>query len=244
MKHRNKTALLVGLLLLASGVSCSLRDTLSRRLGQQPQATLSGVTKTPRPTFTATPDWTPTPTDTGTPTATLIPTDTPIPTETPVPTDTDTPEPTNTPKPRPPQPTDTPGPPTPTPMPDYPFVVAELSDPMWTSTTNPWTEIFVAVTDQNNTPLGGYKVVGDAANAVTPHLESPPTCFDWCKTTGRGGKYVKAANTTFEPGPFIDGAWNIYLVDGGGTQVSPVVTLNYSTDPNQWRWDFVYFKQK
>lgn len=49
---------------------------------------------------------------------------------------------------------------------------------------------------------------------------------------------------TFEPGPFIDGIWNVYIVDGGGTQVSPVIAFPYSTDPGQWIWDFVLFQQK
>jgi hypothetical protein len=122
-------------------------------------------------------------------------------------------------------------------------VVAEVSNPEWTKTTNVSVVVFVAITDQNNTPLGGYKVVGDCANAPIQHVESPPSCYDWCTTTGVGG-YVKAANTKFEPGPFVDGTWNIYVVDGSGRQVSAVVPLNYSTDPNQWRWDFIAFKMK
>lgn len=75
------------------------------------------------------------------------------------------------------------------------------------------------------------------------HWESGESCWDWCKSTPPGG-YAKAANVTFEPGPFIDGIWNVYIADGGGTQVSPVIALPYSTDPGQWIWDFVLFQQK
>ena len=231
--------LLVVVALLIAGAGCVLTDTLSRRLGRQARTPLAQVSRTPRPTFTPTPPWTPTPTHTPTPTMTSTPTDTPIPTETPIPTDTPTPEPTNTPRPRPQPPTDTPAPP---PTPEYPFAVIEISSPEFTHTTNPMIVVYVAITDQNNTPLGGYRVVGDSAQSpYQSHVESPPSCYNWCATSGRGG-YIKAANVKFEPGPFIDGTWNIYLVDGAGQQVSPVVPLTYSTDPNAWRWDFVAFR--
>ena len=126
-------------------------------------------------------------------------------------------------------------------MPEYPFVVAEQNDPTWTSTTNPFIYIFVSVTDQNNTPLGGYKVVGDSSDGQ--HAESPVSCHDWCGSTGKGG-YAKVVNLKFEPGAFIDGSWTVRLVDGGGTQVSPAVTLNYSTNEDAWRWDFIWFRLK
>jgi hypothetical protein len=252
MNSRTLAILLVGGLLLGSSVSCSLRESVAKRFAGAPTETPIPE-RTRRPTFTPTPDWTatftptPTPTDTPIPTATPVPTATPIPTDTPIPSDTPTPEPTNTPVPAPTQPpadTPTPGPPTATPVPDYPFRVAEQNDPTWTSTTNPAIIVFVSVVDSSNTPLGGYRVVGDSAQIeFNNHVESGESCWDWCAHTGEGG-YAKAANLKFEPGAFIDGAWNVYLVDGGGTQVSPVVTLNYSTDPNAWRWDFIAFERK
>jgi hypothetical protein len=123
-------------------------------------------------------------------------------------------------------------------------VVAERSDRMFTKSTNNWVIVFVAIVDANNTPLGGYKVVGDSSDVeFNNHVVSPPSCYDWCTTTGQSG-YVKAANLKFEPGAFINGTWNIYLVDGGGAQVSAVVSFPYSTDPNSYTWDFVVFKHK
>ena len=83
--------------------------------------------------------------------------------------------------------------------------------------------------------------MGDSTDGQ--HLVSAESCWDWCKASPAGG-YAKVANTKFEPGGFFDGAWNIYLVDGSGNQVSPVVTFPYSSDPGQWVWDFVLFKQK
>ncbi len=238
--------LLAGALLLASGLGCSLRQRLAQRFAVEPTVTLA-PTKTPRPTFTPTPDWTPTPTITPTPTNTPIPTDTP----TPVPTDTPTlapPTPTFTPAPptptftpAPPTATFTPAPPTATPTPDFPFYVADRSNREYTRTTNSQIIIFVEILNASGTPLGGYKVVGDSTTGQ--HFVSGESCWEWCKATPPGG-YAKVANVTFEPGPFIDGAWNIYLVDGAGNQVSPVVSFPYSTDPNQWVWDHILFKQK
>ena len=231
------TLLLIGLLVLSVSLGCSLTERLSSRLATAPTAT-PAPSMTPRPTFTATPDWTPTPTHTATPTITPIPTETPIPTDTPTPLPTDTPTRAPT---QPPPPTDTPGPPTATPMPEYPFVVEEQNDPAITGSDYPAIIIYISITDQNNTPAGGYKVVGDSTTGL--HVESAESCFSWCAGTTKGG-YAKVANVKYEPGAFIDGTWTIRVVDGSGTQVSPAVPLNYSTDPNQWRWDFVWFRLK
>jgi hypothetical protein len=47
----------------------------------------------------------------------------------------------------------------------------------------------------------------------------------------------------FEPGTFTDGTWNIYVADEGGTQLSPVVPLGYSENPDDWVWDFIIFRR-
>lgn len=246
MKNRWVMILLAGMLLLASGLGCSLQQKLAERFAVEPTPTLA-PTKTLRPTFTPTPDWTPTPTITPTPTDTPIPTDTP----TPVPTDTPTPAPpTDTPTPVPPTPTFTaapptatftPAPPTDTPTPDFPFYVADQSNREFTPTTFPAITVYVEILDANNTPLGGYRVVGDSTD--DQHWVSDESCWSWCTHTPEGG-YAKVANAKFEPGSFIDGAWNVYIVDGAGNQVSPVVSFPYSTDPNQWFWDHILFKKK
>jgi hypothetical protein len=119
--------------------------------------------------------------------------------------------------------------------------VAEQSNREFTHTNNHNVYIIIEILDANNVPLGGYRVVGDSTTAE--HRVSEESCWDFCKHTVPGG-YAKVGNVTFEPGGFIDGAWSLYLVDGAGSQVSPVVTLSYSTDPNQWVWDHILFKKK
>jgi hypothetical protein len=240
--------LLVGAILFVGGIACAcpLGERLSQRLAAEPTDT-PAPTKTPRPTFTATPDWTPTPSITPTPTNTLIPTDTP----TPIPTDTLTPvpatatftpaPPTATFTPAPPTATFTPAPPTATPAPDFPFYVAEQSNREFTHTNNHNIWVIIEILDPSGVPLGGYRVVGDSSTGL--HVVSEESCWDFCKHTPPGG-YAKVGNVTFEPGGFIDGTWSLYLVDGGGSQVSPVVTLSYNSDPGQWVWDHILFKRK
>lgn len=200
---------------------------------------------TPRPTFTPTPAYTATPTHTPTPTITPIPTETPTPvaTDTPVSTDTPTPEPpTNTPRPVPPTATFTPGPPTDTPMPEYPFVIAEQGNREFQKTNYHGILIIVAAIDQNGTPVGGLKLVGDSTTGL--HVESPPTDWSYSAANCLNCNYVKQGNVKFEPGQFIDGTWNIYLADSGGAQLSPTIPLSYSSDPQQWVWDFIILKKK
>lgn len=247
MTKRSALILLAGILLLVGGMGCSLSRRVASRLALEPTATMA-PTMTLRPTFTATPDWTPTPTITPTPTNTPIPTETPtpVPTDTPTPVPaTDTPVPTATFTPGPPTATFTPAPPTATPAPSYPFFVEGSTldgHRDFTHTTNNFTLIFVEILDSGkNIPLGGYKVVGDSTTGL--HYESAESCWDFCGMTPPGG-YAKVANVKFEPGPFIDGAWSIYVVDGGGKQVSPVVTFPYSTNPDQWVWDHVLFRKR
>jgi hypothetical protein len=244
MTKRLALILLAAVVMLVGSLGCALGGGLAQRFAAEPTSTRA-PTKTPRPTFTATPDWTATPTVTPTPTNSPIPSDTltPVPTDTPLPTDTPTPEPpTATFTPAPPRPTDTPAPPTPTSPPSYPFVVESQSNREFTHTNNPFVYILVEILDPSGTPLGGYRIVGDSSTGE--HKISEESCHQrWCKTTGSGG-YAKVGNVSFEPGPFIDGSWTIYMVDGGGQQVSPAITLNYSSDSTQWVWDHILMRSK
>ncbi len=201
---------------------------------------------TPRPTFTPTPDYTDTPTPTLTPTITPIPTDTPtpVPTNTPEPTPTpaptDTPVPTNTPVPPPPAaPTDTPTP-APTPTPSWRFKVKEQGNRMWQKTQSSILSNVVFISDANGTPLGGFYVIGEHSSGKT--LKSGASTWGFDAVGGAQG-YAKYGNVKFEPGGFEDGTWNIYIVDGGGTQLSDKVPLSYSSNPEQWVWDFVWFSE-
>ncbi len=212
---------------------------------------------TPRPTFTVTP----TPTDTATPTPTdtptPIPTDTPTltltppPTPTPAPTDTPaataTPAPTNT-VPRPTSPpraptaTFTPAPPTATAVPNWTFKVKERGDRNWQKTTYTSIVNYVYVTDNKGTPIGGIFVVGEHSSGKFPKYKSPPS--EWKSfVSSLSSDYRKTVNLKVELGPYVDGTWYVYLVDGGGTQLSDKIAWDYSSDPNNRMWDFIWWSK-
>ncbi len=177
-------------------------------------------------------------TDIPTPVPTMTPTLTPEVSATPLPTDT--PVPTNTPRPRP---TATPAPPTPIPPPSFPFAVTEQGNRMFQSTSYHVITIYIAVVSNGNIPVGGYKVVGDHTPSGQ-HAESGISTWNWDVTNCLNCDYIKQGNLKFEPGSFADGVWNIYLADENGTRLSETLSLPYSSDPNQWVWDFIIFKQK
>lgn len=254
LRHRG---LVTSVLLAVVSLNCTLaqpvidrlqaaRGSLASNEAEAKETDTDQGRPTPRPTFTPTPAYTHTPTATSTPTITPIPSDTPTPvaTNTPLPTDTpvptDTPRPANTRPPQPPTETFTPAPP---PTPDFPFAVVEQGVRDFQKTSNTTIVVFVAAVDPNNTPIGGLKVVG--VNASTgEQKESAPTSWQYDAVNCLDCGYVKQGNVKFEPGPFTDVTWNIYLADGGGTQLSPMVPLSYSSSPETWVWDFIIFKKK
>jgi hypothetical protein len=229
-------------------------------LSDEATPTQTRIPPTPRPTFTVTPTptdtptststptdtptLTPTPTETLTPEPTATPTETftPAPTEEPMPTDTPVP-PTRAPQPQqqlPPTDTPTPEPPTPTPTPDWAFKVKEQGDRTWQKTNYHAITNIVLITDASDTPLGGYRVVGEHSSGKTYKSEASTWQYD--KTNGLEG-YIKQGNLKVEPGLFEDGVWEIYLIDSGGTQVSDRVSWSYSSDPETWVWDFLWWSQ-
>ncbi len=243
---------IAGLMSLGCGFVDPIKEKIAQIGSTKAPSKITLPTKTARPTFTATPNWTPTPTVTLTPTPTRTPTETSTPTETPTPTETAIPTgtatvaptntptpapPTNTPKPRPPTNTPTPAPPTPTPTPDFPFKVVE--GPQGYPTSNPILVMYIALTDANNTPIGGLKVVGDHT-PTGDHWVSGESCFDFCKVNGLEGT-LKFGNVTFEPPRYETGVWNLYVVDGAGNQVSNVIPV--TVDFNAPGWFFLMLRK-
>ncbi len=179
---------------------------------------------------------------------TLVPTITPhsLPTLTPVPQPTATQKP----PPRPAQPaaqprpanSPTPSAPPPTPAPSYPFVVSERGNREFQKTSYHVITMYIGVVSEGNIPLGGYKVVGNHVPSGA-HAESGISQWGWSVVNCLDCDYVKEGNLKFEPGSFSDGVWNVYLADPGGRQLSAIVPLNYSSNPDQWVWDFLTFRR-
>lgn len=185
----------------------------------------------------------PTPVPTLTPTSTLEPTVAPPPTDTPVPINTPLPPPPTAAPAAAPAAAASPTEPPAAPEPSFPFMMAEQGNREFQKTTYPAITIYVAVVSEGNVPMGGYKVIGDHVPSGL-RAESDISTWDWSVVNCLDCDYIKQGNLKFEPGPFMDGIWNIYLADSGGNPQSPVVSLTYSSDPQQWVWDFVIFRRK
>lgn len=254
--------LLCSILLSAFIYNNKQRDIITQSIQQQERVAILRPTYTPTADPNAPPPENP-PMDAGAPADTFLPTPakatdiaTPVPsptsretaTSTPLPA-TPTPLPTATRLPPTPIPvrvkqpaTPTPAPPPPTAAPSYPFILSEQGNREFQRTTFHAVTVYVAVVSPGNIPLGGYKIVGDHSSGL--HAESGLSTWNWSVVNCLDCDYVKQGNLKFEPGTFMDGTWNIYLADAGGTQLSSPVALPYSGEPDQWVWDFVIFRQR
>lgn len=226
--------LLATFLLFGSGMALWFFDGAGSTAGPQPtRQNFSIVELPPPPTFTPTPSPTPLLTPTPTPTGTPLPTTTPLPTVTP--TDTPAPAPTNTPAPTrlpdtpTPPPTNTPAPP------DYPFEIKETNQ---FNTTHPNFDVFVAITDKNNNPLTGYRVIGTHSSGLK--IESALSAGAW--TENSGAMHYKAGNIKFQAPNSPGGAWNLQLVDADGNPVGPPVEFPF--DASSPTWYFLYYERQ
>lgn len=205
-------------------------------------ASATQATPTPRPTIevvrfsappTATPTATPSPTVTPPPTAS--PTFTPPLTDTPIPTATASPSPSPTPTSTaiPPSPTPIPTA-TPSPVPQFDFTVKELDK---FDTNHPNFDVYVAVVNDNNRPLGDYRVIGTHSTGL--QVESPPSANDW--TENSGAMHYKAGNIKFQAANSPGGVWTLQLVDAQGQPAAEPVPLDFdSAHPS---WYFIIFER-
>jgi hypothetical protein len=175
-----------------------------------------------------------------TPVPSLTPTAPPPPTASPTPTET--PRPTQTPAPRP---TAIPVPPTatsPPPPPSFPFVVTEQGNRTLQRTSYHVITVYIAIVSEGNIPLGGYKVIAD--NGAGGRIESGLSDWNWSATNCLDCGYIKQGNLKLDLGPAVDGVWSLTLADPNGQILSNPVSFTYSSDPEQWVWDFVIFKRQ
>ncbi len=177
--------------------------------------------------------------------ATQVPTPVPSITSTPFPTPTETsiptatPLPTNTPRPLP---TATPAPPTATPAPVFPFSVVEQGNRMFQGTSYHVITVYIAIVSPGNVPIGGYRIV--ANSTAGGYIESSESDWHWSVANCLDCGYIKQGNLKLELGTYEDVTWNLTLVDSNGSPVSDIYPLSYSSNPDQWTWDFVLFRQR
>ena len=171
---------------------------------------------------------TPTPTEPAVEEATaeaLPLTDTPLPTAEPP---TDTPQPA-----QPPPPTDIPIP-TDTPAPSYDFAVIENDD---FPTGKPDFDVFIAVTNEDNKPLGGYRVISNHSSGM--QVESATSAAEW--TENSGAKHYKAGNIKIHIPTSPGGAWTLQLIDESNQPVAAPLELPF--DDFNPSWYFVLFRE-
>ena len=82
-----------------------------------------------------------------------------------------------------------------------------------------------------------------ADNPAGGHIESGLSDWSWSVVNCLDCGYIKQGNLKVELGTFADTTWNIYLADPDGNPLSSPVTLSYSSNSQQWVWDFILFKR-
>jgi hypothetical protein len=236
--YRPMVIFLVAVLLLVSGLGCSV----GRLIARAPTETPTPV-KTLRPTFTSTPDWTATPTETPTPTNTPIPTATSLPTDTPTPEPSATLAPTNT-RP-PPPPTDTPAPtevpPTPTPAYEFTLVHHEtLPEFGGICGGNNFVNAEIRLSSEDDSvAMVGYVV--QAKNTVTGEtVNSVPSGEMGYSAPGQGWNHRFNLKLDL-PGGYDGSTWELYVISGDGQQISPA--WEWRLDPNCYNPSFVNWRK-
>jgi len=202
-------------------------------IASHPTRVFALAASSPAPTFTPTPTATLIPTQTPTPLPTDTSTPTPVPsspTGTPVPP-TDTPVSTDTPPPPPPA-TDTPAP---APTPAFAFDVLEF-EKFPTSHLN--FDVYIAVVDDGNHPLAGYRVLGQHSGGM--QMDSEGSADRW--TENSGAKHYKAGNIKYEVFNSPGGVWTLQLVDQAGQPAAP--PLEFPFDSASPTWYFVLYQRR
>jgi hypothetical protein len=179
---------------------------------------------TPSPTSTITPLPTTTPTSPPTATPTLVPTWTPSATSTPRPPTLAPAPPSAT-----PIPTDTP-----TPEPSFPFIILETAA---FPTNHLNFDIYVAITNEDNKPLSGYRVLGHHSSGL--QIDSQTSANDW--TVNSGARHYKGGNLKYEAPNSPSGVWTMQLVDEAGQPVAS--PIDFPFDAASPSWYFILYRQ-
>jgi len=120
-----------------------------------------------------------------------------------------------------------------TPAPAYAFVLVE-SDAFPTGKDD--LDVFVAVTDADNNPLDGYRILGAHSNGQ--QMESQTSVARWSENSG--AMHYKAGNIKLHIEHSPAGSWALTLVDQTNQVVAAPVDL--ASDPAAPQWHFLLFR--
>jgi hypothetical protein len=113
------------------------------------------------------------------------------------------------------------------PAPAYAFVVKENAP----FPTNHFDfDAFIAITDGDNHPLSGYRIVGQHSSGL--QVESQTSAGEW--TENSGAMHYKAGNIKYHVPNSPDGVWRLQLVDEAGQPVAPWVELPFAQSAPTW----------
>jgi hypothetical protein len=103
-------------------------------------------------------------------------------------------------------------------------------------TGHPNFDVYIAITDADNTPLSGYRVLGSHSNGL--QVDSQMSAGDW--TVNSGAMHYKAGNIKFEALNSPTGVWTLQLVDEANHPVALPVEFSFdSSDPS---WYFLSYR--
>jgi hypothetical protein len=104
-------------------------------------------------------------------------------------------------------------------------------------TGKPDFDVFVAVTNPDNRPLEGYRVIGNHSSGL--QVESPVSGGDW--TENSGAMHYKGGNMKYHVPDSPGGNWLLQLVDEAGQPVAPPVDLPF--DIGNPTWYFLLYQE-
>jgi hypothetical protein len=98
-------------------------------------------------------------------------------------------------------------------------------------------DVYIAVTNEDNKPLSGYRVIGLHSSGV--QIESQVSAAEW--TVNSGARHYKAGNIKYEAPNSSTGTWSLQLVDEAGQPVAPAVEFPF--DVSSPTWYFLLYRQ-
>ena len=97
-------------------------------------------------------------------------------------------------------------------------------------------DVFIAITDADNKPLGGYQVLGQHSDGL--QLDSEISANDW--TVNSGAMHYKGGNIKYTMLNSPEGVWTLQLVDEARNPVAPAI--EFSFDPSNPAWYFILYR--
>jgi hypothetical protein len=104
-------------------------------------------------------------------------------------------------------------------------------------TNHPNFDVYIAITNADNKPLSGYRVVGVHSGGL--QIDSQPSAGDW--TVNSGAMHYKGGNLKYEAPNSPTGTWRLQLVDEANNSAAP--PFEFSFDAQNPTWYFLLYRR-